>query len=431
MADYEMLRPAMLGGPQAVTLDVKAANRWPILTEEDRSALMIVLEDGDLSCHPVTRQLEDDYRQFFGVRHALAHSNGTAALLAAFFALDLCPGDEVIVPSATHWASVIPMLWVGAVPVFCESEPERMGLDPEDLERKITPRARAMVVVHLFGMPSKMTELLAIAGRHNLKVVEDASHALGATWRGHKCGALGDISALSLQTSKLAPAGEGGILLTNNDEYFERAVCLGDVERIRVLETAAARFAGTSFGIKTRLSPLSAAVGRVQLRHLPERNAKRNENLLYLSEHLERFGFQTFLPPAHIQRVYFEYLIRYDVKRWGMPIEVLVEALAAEGCEVAWPRYPLLHQQPIFTEGHFARIARIEDGRAAYPCQALPETEALSRELLRLPTFPMAGVDLLDQYVQAFEKVLWHADKITAVAAERQTVANKVQVSAF
>src|SRR5262249_53549392 len=124
--------PAILGGPKAVTLDHTEANRWPLFTEEDEAAVLQVLRDGDLSLHPVTRDLENDYREYFGVRHTLAHCNGTAALLAAFFALNLQPGDEVLVPSATFWASVLPMLWLGAVPVFCESELDRLGLDPAD-----------------------------------------------------------------------------------------------------------------------------------------------------------------------------------------------------------------------------------------------------------------------------------------------------------
>ena len=155
--DRKASLPALLGGPKAVTLDATDANRWPILTEEDEAAVCAVLRDGDISLHPVTRQLEEDYRNLLGVRHALAHCNGTAALFAAFFALDLEPGDEVLVPSATFWASVVPMLWLGAIPVFCGSEPQRLGLDPEDVERKITSRTRAMVVVHLWGMPCKMT----------------------------------------------------------------------------------------------------------------------------------------------------------------------------------------------------------------------------------------------------------------------------------
>lgn len=418
------MTPAILGGPRAVTLEGTTAARWPIITSEDEAAVLDVLRSGELSVHPVTRQLEADYREMFGVRHALAHCNGTAALLAAFFALDLHPGDEVIVPSATFWASVVPMLWMGAIPVFCESEPERLGLDPEDVEGRITDRTRAMVVVHLWGMPSRMTELLGISQRYGLKVVEDASHAQGATWRGRKCGTLGDVSVFSLQGEKLAPAGEGGMLLTNNDEVIERAICLGDITRIWELTSPARRFGATSFGIKTRIAAMSAAVARVQLRRLAERNARRSESIIHLSHRLERLGLKTFLAPPHVERVYFEYIVRYDAVRGGMPIDVLVEALASEGCEVTAPRYPLLHQQPLFTEGAFARIARLPEtvGRPlpVYRPDALPRTEAAQCELLKLPAFANARIDLMDQYALAFEKVLDHAEEITAkVGAQR------------
>ena len=382
-------KPAILNGPKAVTLEHSQATRWPILTEEDESAVLQVMRDGDLSCHRVTRELEDDYRRYFSERHALAHCNGTAALLAAFFALDLQPGDEVLAPSATFWASVLPMLWLGSVPVFCESEMDRLGLDPEDAERKITSRTRAIVVVHLWGMPSKMTELFALGKKYHLKVVEDASHAQGATWRGRQCGTLGDVSVFSLQSSKLAPAGEGGILLTNDDAIMERAICLGDIDRIRGLDSPSRRFAAISFGVKTRMASLSAAVGRVQLRHLAERNSQRNDNIEYLSE---RLGVQTFRSPAHIQRVYFEYLVRLPASQ--MPRDLLVRALQAEGCEAAFPRYPLLHQQPIFTEGLFARIARLDGNVRRYAEDDLPKTTRANMELLRLPSFPKMQIGL-------------------------------------
>lgn len=415
MSAEHLNKPAILGGSKAVTMDSTAANRWPVITSEEEGAVLRVLRDGDLSLHPVTRELEEDYRNYFGTRHALAHCNGTAALMAAFFALDLQPGDEVLVPSATFWASVVPMLWLGAIPVFCESELERLGIDPEDAERKITSKTRAIVVVHLWGMPSKMTQLFEIAKRHDLKIIEDASHAQGAVWRGRKCGTLGDISVFSLQSSKLAPAGEGGMFLTDNEEYMERAACLGDMMRILELESPARRFAGTSFGIKTRMAPLSAAVARVQLRHLEERNAKRNDNIHYLSENLEELGFHTFLPPSHVDRVYFEYLIRYDEKKSGMPRDLLVEALKAEGCEVGLPRYPLLHQQPLFTEGLYKKIARLQGLGIPLPeyCpDALPRTEAANGEMIKLPSFPLADRDLLNQYLHAFRKVLINSKQI-------------------
>lgn len=406
--------PAILGGSQAVTLDQTEANRWPVLTDDDERAVLRILRDGDISTHPVIRELEADYRAFTGMPHALAHCNGTAALLAAFWAIGLEPGDEVLVPSATFWASVLPLVWLGAVPVFCESEPERLGLDPADLARRLTARTKAIVVVHLWGLPSRMTEILAFANQHGLKVVEDASHAQGALWRGRACGTLGDVSVFSLQGGKLAPAGEGGMLLCRDEALLERAMCLGDITRIIELQSPARRFAATSFGIKTRIAPVSAAIARNQLAHLDENNRRRNANLGYLSEGLERLGIHTFQGPLHVERVYFEYLVRPDLDALGLNSQQLIEALRAEGCHVGLPRYPLLHQQPFFTEGAFRQVMRpaADATLPDYASVSLPVTERVNAGMMKLPSFPWAEQALLDQYLHAFEKVLSHAPEI-------------------
>lgn len=419
MADTDSPLPAILGGTAAVTADHTVANRWPLLSEEDEQAVLRVMRDGNLSFHPEVQALEADYAGLTGRRYALAHNNGTAGLLAAFFALDLQPGDEVLVPSATWWASVLPMLWVGLVPVFCDSEEERLGIDPEDMQRKLTERTRAVVVVHLWGMPSKMTRIMELARQHDLKIIEDASHTHGATWRDRPCGSLGDISVFSLQNDKLAPAGEGGIFLTDDSDYYERAVCLGDIARIYELDSPNRRFAATSFGIKTRMAPLSAAVARVQFRHLAEHNRRRNENLGYLSGGLEALGcFHTYRAPAHIQRTYFEFLVHYDQPAGGLPIDTLVAALQAEGCEVTAPRYPLVHEQPFFTEGHWQRILRATPRQPdlSYDPTTLNRTREYSHTLLRLPTFPNGDRAILDQYLTAFHKVLEHSAAIQAAA---------------
>ena len=408
MVQLKNKQPAILGGDPAVVADHEPANRWPLLGEEDEQAVLQVMREGNISTHPVIRELEQDYAEFTGRRYALAHNNGTAGLLAAFYALGLRPGDEVLVPSATFWASVVPMLWLGAVPVFCESETERMGLDPEDVRRKITDKTKAMVVVHLWGLPAKMTELLQIANEHGLKIIEDASHAHGAVWRDKPCGSLGDISVFSLQGDKLSPGGEGGLLLCDEYPYFEKAVCLGDITRILELETPARRFAATSFGLKTRIAPVSAAIARSQLRRLAKNNRQRNDNLKYLSRALEKLGFHTFQAPDHIERVYFEFMIRYNPDKIILPRDVLIEALHKEGCQVALPRYPLLHQQPLFVEGAWQEIARLSPDRdlPAYDPNALPYTQSANEALIKLPSFPNAGREILDQYIHAFEKVI-------------------------
>ncbi len=391
---------------QAVTLSHEPSNAWPRLDADDEAAVLRVMRDGNISTHPVIRELERDYAVFSGRRFALAHNNGTAALMAAFHALGLESGDEVLVPTATFWASVLPMLWSGLVPVFCGSERERLGPDPDDMRRRITSRTRAMVIVHLWGMPAKMTELQKLASDHGLKIVEDASHAHGASWRGIPAGRLGDISVFSLQGDKLAPAGEGGVLLTDEANYLERATCLGDITRIIELNTEARRFAATSFGIKTRIAPLSAAIARVQLSKLERHNRLRNANLERLSAALEELGFDCFLAPAHIRRVYFEFLIRPRSR--GIDVAGLIAKLAAQGCQVRCPRYPLLHQQPFFTEGHWARIGRLAPDRA----QALASADSFARtssenaRLLRLPSFPGPDNGIIAQYIEAFSRVM-------------------------
>jgi dTDP-4-amino-4,6-dideoxygalactose transaminase len=412
--------PAILGGKPAVTLDHEPTVKWPDLTAEDEDAVLQVIRDGNISTHSIIRQLEREYCEFTGQKYALSHNNGTAALLAAFHSLGIKPGEEILVPSATFWASVLPMMWVGAVPVFCDAEGERLGLDPADMERKITDKTRAIVVVHLFGLPSKMTEIYKLAEKYNLKIIEDAAHAHGAYWHGKPCGSLGDISIFSLQGDKLAPAGEGGIFLTNNYDYYEKAVCMGDITRIIELQTPSQRFAATSFGIKTRIAPMSAAIGINQLKKLKEHNTLRNQNHIHLSNNLEKLGFNTYLSPEHIERVYFEYLIQYDEQKYSLPIDRLIEALNKEGCQVSVPRYPLLHQQPFFTEGSFKQILRLPENTElpSYTGCSLPFTEATNETLLKLPSFPGPDNGIIDQYAYAFEKIMNHAREIAEASYE-------------
>jgi len=408
--------PAYLGGSPAIDPAEPVSGRWPVMTCREERAVIQILQEGNISTHPVIGRLEEDYRRLTGRRFALAHCNGTAALLAAFFAAGLKPGDEVLVPSATFWASALPMLWLGALPVFCESEPDSLGIDPVDAEKKITSKTRALVLVHLWGLPCKVDRLHDLARRHNLILIEDASHAHGATWRGRPAGSLADLSVFSLQGDKLAPGGEGGILLTDREAHFEQAACLGDIHRIAQLNGPKRRFAATGFGLKTRIAPVSAAIAREQLALLKRNNQARAKNIRDLARRLEPLGIGTFPGNDETERVYFEFIVRADPEQTGLPVEALLAALQAEGATVSAPRYPLLHQQPFFTEGHFKEIARLERG-CPYPDYRqtyLPLTEAVNRELIRLPLFLGAEQKLVDAYAQAFEKVLKHAPKVLA-----------------
>jgi perosamine synthetase len=390
-----------------VTLPQDECLQWPVFRAEDEQAVLRVMRDGNVSTHPVIQELENDFRAFTGRRHALAHCNGTSALMAAFHSLGLRPGDEVLVPSATFWASVLPMIWCGLVPVFCESEPATLGLDPVDAARRITPRTKAMVIVHLWGLPCKVAELTALAKAHDLRIIEDASHAHGASQDGVPCGRMGDVSVFSLQGDKLVPAGEGGVLMTDDDAIHDRALCMGDITRIIRMPTADRRFAATSFGIKTRIAPMSAALGRSMLARLPETNSIRNHHHKRLAATLEDLGFECFLPPEGVERVWFEFIIRHRME--NIDAGALVEWLRQAGCRVGVPRYPLLHQQPYFTEGHWRAAGRYPESikLPASDDISLPFTERMNRTLLRLPNFnhPDAGA-LVDQYAEAFRQAV-------------------------
>lgn len=384
---------AIDGGTKAVTLDQTKANKWPPLGEEEFTAVKRVMQMPDFYEEAYT--LEEEFKDYIGSDYALAHNNGTAAIHAAFFALGIGPGDEVITPSYTYWATCMPILAWGGIPVFAEVDPETCNIDPLDIKKRITPRTRAIIVVHLWGLPCEMDEIMKIARRYNLKVIEDAAHAHGAKYKGRKAGAIGDIGCFSFQASKLMVSIEGGILVTDNQGYYERAMALGHYRRLNNLppESFYRKYYATCFGFKYRIHPLAAGIARVQLKHLDERNKKRNENIEYLDTRLDGLpGIKTFKISSYMKRTYYQHEIIFEEEKLKVSKDKFIEALRAEGVEISGERYPLQHQQPIYKE-------------KSIPLKELPITEKIRDKILSLPTFPQANFDLLDQYVEAFRKV--------------------------
>jgi len=176
---------ALFGGVRAVTSDPGDTFAWPIVTEEHERAVLEVLRSGRMSGLDVTRQFEKRYAEMLGRKYALAGPNGTAAILDAMYGLAIGPGDEVICPSITYWASIVQAYVLGAAPVFADVDPDTLCIEPQDFERRITPRTKAVVVVHYAGMPAEMDAIMAIASEHKIKVLEDCSHAHGALYRGN------------------------------------------------------------------------------------------------------------------------------------------------------------------------------------------------------------------------------------------------------
>jgi dTDP-4-amino-4,6-dideoxygalactose transaminase len=410
-------KPAILGGPPAVTIEEPEANLWPIITDEEIKTVTDLLGKGDISVSDEPMKLESEFAEYIGSSHALAHTNGTAALHAACFAAEVGPGDEVLIATYNYWAPATAVTSANGIPVFCDIDPDTLAIDPEDMATRITPRTKAVIVTHVWGLPADMDRIMTLAREHGLVVIEDASHAHGAEYKGVKIGAMGHIGCFSLQASKLMVAGEGGLLVTDDDEYYERAVVLGHYRRIPDLSEKYNRYGLAPYGWKYRIMPLAAAIARSQLRKLDERNDARARNLERLQSRIEGLpGIKVFNAPEKVKRTYYGYLFRYEAEELGgLPMTRFLEALRAEGVEGQGNRYDaLLHQQPLFQERDiYGRgcpwSCPYADRRISYDMDDLPVARRIVPTLIDLPTFPNASVDLIDQVAAAITKVTANA----------------------
>jgi len=270
-----MTKLALHGGPP--TIDVPGPHyRWPIITDATRRAVLTQLDTAtsikDRS--GIIRELEDKFASYYGRRYALMNNSGTSSLFAAFEGLGLGPGDEVISTDYTWFASTSPLVYLGAEPVFCDCD-ENGCLDPARLGELLTKRTRAVVVTHMWGRPGDMDEIAAFCEGHGLSLVEDCSHAHGATYRGRLVGTYGAAAVWSLQGAKLVSGGEGGILLTDDEDVYVRAQLQGHYNKRCKQEVPADHplraFWQTGFGLKLRGHPLAAAMASQQFEEFPQR----------------------------------------------------------------------------------------------------------------------------------------------------------------
>lgn len=404
-----MSKLAIRGGKKAVTENQTGVNDWPLFGQEELKEVTRVLFSR-YNCYNEMGRLEAELKRHFRAKYALPCTNGTAALQMGLFATGVGPGDEVIVPSYCYWATCMGILCVNALPVFADIDGRTLNIDPGDIERKITPRTKAIMVLHLWGNPCDMKAIMRIARKHGLKVIEDDAHAHGARLDGKYLGTLGDAGCFSMQASKNLPAMEGGFLLTNHRTVYERALALGFYGVLK--DTRYQRYNLTGFGYKYRIHPLAAAIARVQLRKLDAHNRQRNAHIEYFCRRIKGLpGIAACESPAGAKRVYYGFRIRYLAEELeGLPLDSFLAALQAEGAGAGRERYAQQHRGPLFArENVFDRGYPWNLGKPwrkmPYTRVALPETEKALAGLIALPTFQRAGRKLLDQYVQAFEKV--------------------------
>ncbi|HTL46687.1 MAG TPA: DegT/DnrJ/EryC1/StrS family aminotransferase [Verrucomicrobiae bacterium] len=423
---------ALHGGPKVRR---KPFPVHPVMGAEERSGVLGVLKTGKLSGFiakagdaflggPKVRELEKLFEKKFGARYAMAVNSATAGLHCALAACGVGPGDEVIVPPYTMAASASAVLMCSAVPRFVDISEDIFSLDPELLEKAITPRTKAIVVVHLFGHPARMDEILQIARRHKLKVVEDCAQSPGAKYKGKYAGTLGDAGVYSFNQHKTITTGEGGVVVTNDDTIALK-VRLVRNHGEAVVEDMQVEDISNTLGWNYRMTELEAAVGCAQFRKLDRLTAHRVKLVNALIKGLRKFPGLTM--PATLQgatHTYFVVPIRYDAAIAGIPRDLLIKALAAEGIPFGQgyvkPIYLMPHYRQLLCHGShgwpFAAIPASE--RQQYKKGLCPVTEKLHEETLihtNLCYYPMTLADAAD-IVAAFEKIFANTESLLSGA---------------
>jgi perosamine synthetase len=412
-------RLSLFGGEPAVPHPPTYS--WPPITNSDTALIVQLLQRKELSYYGregEVRELEDAFKTYFNVRFALAMSSGTAALHSAFFGLGLGEGDEVLAPTFTFLSTVMPIFVVNALPVLVDAEPDTGNIDPADIERRITPQTKALVITHMQGHACDMSRIMDLVRKHRLTLIEDCSHAHGASHQERLLGTFGDASVFSLQGSKLVAAGQGGILLTNDQEIYERATLLGHF-KVRAMEEVTSDqyrpFSGTGYGLNYRMHPFAAGLAKEQFKRLDAYLQGRNDNLLYLSSRLK--GIPGIAPPVvrdyATRHGWFTYRPFYKSDELeGLSLPTYLKALQAEGVPIQKASSLPLHLEPLFQveDDHSYTYGRTtseasRSTRQRYQPGDLPHSEHYAQSTCTLPPFTEPMPEIMDQFADAFSKV--------------------------
>ncbi|MBN1835103.1 MAG: DegT/DnrJ/EryC1/StrS family aminotransferase [Spirochaetales bacterium] len=366
------------------------------------------------------KRLEEEYAAYLDVKHCLAVSSCTAALITGLVAVGVEPGDEVIVPAYTFFASVAAVVAAKAIPIVCEVD-KSLTLDPEDLERKITKRTKAVLPVHMRGMPAKMDRIMSIARKHNLKVVEDVAQSNGGSFAGQKLGSFGDVGAFSFQYHKIITAGEGGIVATNGDLLYTRAQAYHDVAACwRKDRFAPPEFAGEIFfGVNFRMSELHGAVALAQFHKLDSIVERMRSNRARIVSRMGQLKGVELREVNDVEGDTAVCLVLY-LPEPGV-VQPFVEALLAEGIEASgifnkgvpdWHMYQhwtMLHGKMMYSKKGCPFNCPLCDPVPEYKPDACPQTAAWLGRSVHLdipPQLTEADCDEIGEGIQKVASVL-------------------------
>lgn len=397
---------ALQGGPQTVTYPAGRHSyftSWPRYGAAEKKALHAMIDNGKF--YDELPKLENEWRDYTKTPFAKAHHNGTSALTSMFFALDLPPGSEIMVPSYTFFATILPMRFFQYVPIFVDIDPKTACFDLDDAKRKLTARTKALCVMHSWGLPCEMDHIAGFAKEKGLILLEDAAHAHGASMQGKAMGTWGAIGAYSFQASKVLPSIEGGMGMYQTREYYERAAAFGHYEDPPkfAADSPVRKYEGTGFGQKYRMHPLGAVLARQQLQSLDERNTLVMSNVRKLNDRLTQLPglAEPRCRPDQKRVFYYANMLLLDEKKAKMSRDHVVTALKAEGVRASTWVYPEQHKYAIYSEAKWWH----------HPINVpatLPGNDHINQTHLFTPLFYADVPELIDQYVAAFEKVWAH-----------------------
>ncbi|MFA4702000.1 DegT/DnrJ/EryC1/StrS family aminotransferase [Pyrococcus kukulkanii] len=357
----------------------------PLIGEEEIKAVTEVLKSGMLAHGKEVEAFEREFAQYLGVKHAVAVTNGTAALDVALKALGIKPGDEVITTPFTFIASANAILFQGAKPVFADIDPKTFNLNPDDVLEKITNKTKAILVVHLYGQPADMKAFKEITEDYKLYLIEDCAQAHGAEFEGKKVGTFGDVAAFSFYPTKNMTTGEGGMVVTNNDELAKKADLIRN-------HGQAEKYLHVELGYNLRMTNIAAAIGRVQLRKLDEWNEKRIKNAKLLTEGISKIEGLT--PPyvdPRVKHVFHQYVIRVE-DDFPLSRDELTAKLREKGIGTA-VHYPMpVHWQPLYQ-------------KLGYPKDICPNAIEASKRVLSLPVHPAVTEKDIEYIIGTLEEI--------------------------
>lgn len=359
----------------------------PYMDEDEKKEVMKVLDSRWWGLGPETETFEKEFLNYLGSSYGVATNSGTAALHIALDSLNLKTGDEVILPAFTFVSTAHVIKYVGATPVFADINMETLNIDPKSIEKKITPRTKAIIVVHYGGFSCDMEDILDIAKEHGVKVIEDCAHAAGAEYDGKKLGTFGDFSAFSFHAVKNIASGDGGMVISKSDNYLEH---MKSFRWVGISKTTWDRYAPVSneevknrstydvenFGFKYHMNDIQAAIARVQLKRLDKVNEIRHKLVMRYRENLSEIPGIKFQMESNRQKPSYHLFVILSKKR-----DKIMNYLSLNG---------------IGTSVHYTPIYKFTAYSKDYSKLVLPVTEEVSKEVLTLPLFPDLTIEQVD-----------------------------------